>query len=233
MGLCAVANRQKGAGVIVTSLEQGSLCEACGLQIGDIIFAVNGMPVNDDREAFREVESKCGMACGMIEYTLWGAEPSRHILIGKAGPAGVTIADHGLGPGVEVTDVVAADEAAAAGLPFGSIILSINRQPVDNHSTAIRLIEVASPVLEVRRHRAPCAAPVAGSPERSAWRSTHSHCAPPSSLEAPCHTVRCRATLHRCVRMYRSTSQPSNRTVLSLAGRVLAPTATACERTRS
>jgi C-terminal processing protease CtpA/Prc len=43
-------NAEKGSGMVVTAVVEGSPAEAAGIQSGDILVSINGIPLNKDNE---------------------------------------------------------------------------------------------------------------------------------------------------------------------------------------
>ena len=114
-------------GVLVTALMPSGLARAAGLRIGDFVLAVNGIQVNHHADAIAEIDAtaKDGPREGIVELTLWGAEAARELVLSR-GPAGLTLINVELGPGVQVISAVLEESAAKAGLKRGDVILSIN-----------------------------------------------------------------------------------------------------------
>ena len=149
-----LANRPRGrAGVVVVGVAPGA-CAASGIRVGDVIYRINGVTVRDREQATREVGSSvAGTLPHMIDFVMGGDAPAQKLDMPKPKQkAGFTVSDRGWWRplGVTVTEVSSDGAAAAAGLPAGCTILSINDVPVDSLRGAATLLEADEPMLKVR-----------------------------------------------------------------------------------
>jgi len=150
LGIVLSDRRRGRTGVVVVEVAPGGACAASGIRIGDVIYRINGATVSDRKQAMRQVDA-AGTALSTIEFILSGGAPAQKLVIVKPKRAGLTVSDRGLWRplGLTVTEVASDGAAAAAGLPVGCTILSINDVPVDSLRGAATLLEADEPMLKL------------------------------------------------------------------------------------
>lgn len=132
-------------GAMVTEVVAGSAADEAGIEINDIVTAVNGEPVENARELSNSIglmaagdkvevsiirnkkPKKIKVTLGQRGGTLAGAGESIH-----PGLDGATFASESSGSGVEVVAVEEESAAARWQLAPGDIILQVNQRPVNS-----------------------------------------------------------------------------------------------------
>ena len=147
----SVVNNKYGPGVIVSSLGSGTAVRA-GLKVGDVIEYINGTKLESHEQAF-EVMRAC--KCRDLAFSVVGSP--RKVSIDKTQPGKVEITlgtvTYGVGrkkaPAVEVQSVGLMGLAHSEGISAGDVILAINGSLVEDHQSAILMIDSAEAVIEL------------------------------------------------------------------------------------
>lgn len=157
--LAASLNLERPTGVLIKAVHAASPLKAAGLRVGDIITAINGLPVeNPDALAFRTATQRVGskaslsylrngqMATAQCDLIAAPETPPRNetLLKGRHPFSGATVAN--LSPalidelgytgnpqdGVIVTEIANRSAAAFVRLQVGDVILQVNRQTISS-----------------------------------------------------------------------------------------------------
>ena len=138
-------NSSVTSGALITRVEPGSAAEDAGLQVDDIIVAVNEKKISDAAELRNTIGLMRSGDEVDIEYVRGNDRRSATTALGQQrttasvgaeihpGLVGAQFAEAstaGEGGGVEVTSVEAGSPAAQRGLRSGDVITAINRRPV-------------------------------------------------------------------------------------------------------
>ncbi len=133
-------------GALVTGIEPGSAAEAAGLMVDDIITAVDGRRIDDNRELANAIGLKGSGDEVKIDLVRDGRKRSVSAELGQRTTTQVNGADMHPGlagaqfatasttsaGGIEVQSVESDSPAAQRGLLAGDVITAVNRQPVGN-----------------------------------------------------------------------------------------------------
>ncbi len=157
--LAASLNLERPTGVLIKAVHAASPLKAAGLRVGDIITAINGLPVeNPDALAFRtatqRVGSKASLSylrngqlataqCDLIaapetpprnETLLKGRHPFSGATVANLSPALIDELGYTGNPqdGVIVTEIANRSAAAFVRLQVGDVILQVNRQTISS-----------------------------------------------------------------------------------------------------
>jgi Do/DeqQ family serine protease len=151
-------NLNQVTGVLINSVDAGSPAEKAGVQIGDVITAVNGSPVADGNALRNQIGGTAPGTEVALTILRNGKEMQVHARLTELAPGNQAAASSGGGsesgggqlgitvqpvtpalasrlklPGTEgvvVTDVQPGSPAADAGIQPDDVILQVNRQPV-------------------------------------------------------------------------------------------------------
>ncbi len=131
-------------GAVVSQVEEGSPAEEAGIQVGDVVVAVNGKTVrnaSDLRNAVGLLRAGSKVKLVLLregdrkKITVRIEEPKKEKFQGNRLSellGGATFANRPDGePGVLVVEIAPGSPASRAGLMEGDIILSVNRRPVN------------------------------------------------------------------------------------------------------
>ena len=138
-------------GVVISKVAKGSAAEKAGLAVGDVVTAVNGEKIQTSDQLRNAVGLLRVGATVTLNVIHKGSEREVHAVIAEPHEkkvnavhldkrlSGAKLGDiepsnplAGQVTGVEVLDVKADSPAWEAGLRKGDIIVSVNRQPVQN-----------------------------------------------------------------------------------------------------
>jgi len=144
VGICVsnservLASGKRRVGVVLIGVAKHSIAAQAGLQVGDVIMAVNDKQVDSHQDAIREVD-----ASSVLQLKVWGLAPSRTIKLFRHGGLkfGVSVADNEVGPGVMLSALDNKGIFFRQGLRVGDVVLSINDQVLDNHEAAVSAID--------------------------------------------------------------------------------------------
>lgn len=159
---------EPGHGILVAQVSEDSPAQRAGLQPGDIIVAYQGMPVTDVGAFRNRVSLTVPDSSEQLTIIREGRQQEISIVIGTLSE-GQMVAQDGAGSsaelglsvqtltpqlaeqfntqpgqGVVVTRVEAGSIAALSAIQVGTVILEVNRTPVDSAATFNRLIEASS-----------------------------------------------------------------------------------------
>lgn len=140
--LAKAFNSNARQGAVVSQVEEQSPAEAAGIQVGDVIVAVNGKEVDgasELRNAIGLLRAGTKVKLSLLrdgrrkDFTVRIEEPKKkkfkgNLLSNKLG--GATFSNTPDGQGVLITEIEPGSPASRAGLMEGDIILSVNRQAV-------------------------------------------------------------------------------------------------------
>lgn len=158
------------SGAMVTEVTVDSAAEAAGIQTGDVLVGVNGIPIASGNE----LRNRIGLmlpgdevdidlvrdGSRMTQTTILGLRPEPNELIGATGVEddslfdGVALIETQFGgiAGLVVTSIAADSQAASQGLAEGDLITGINRRRVRTMAEARAIVDAASSVwAQVRR----------------------------------------------------------------------------------
>lgn len=140
-----VENSKRGAGVIVSKMEAGSILEACGLNIGDCILTVGKVLVTDHSTTIAAIDSH-GPSDELI---MTMAVSTRVVRVDKTkGAVGLSLANMPSGVGVSVCGL-SDNSTAADKLNINDEILSVNGVPTNHHADAIEIIDKAARFVDI------------------------------------------------------------------------------------
>jgi len=164
------------SGAFVTAVSPGSAAERAGLQIGDVITAVNGMAVADPVTLRNTIGLMRPGDEVEVEFIRDGRTRSVAAVLGELTAADAPLESEDLSeidprfegaelatnspaspsyngvPGVLVTAVEQGSPAAQRGLRTGDVITHVNRQPVESLAEAREIIaDARSVVLQIQR----------------------------------------------------------------------------------
>jgi len=141
-----VDNTPGEAGIVVSHLGFGSARRAKML-VGDVIHYINGVKVTSHGQAF-DVMRSC--TCRDLIFSLVGTPRKLEIDKTQPGKLEITLANRTKGrSGVEVEKVGVMGLAAAAGIAVGDIVLSINGSLVNDHASAIVMLDSSERFIEL------------------------------------------------------------------------------------
>jgi Do/DeqQ family serine protease len=159
-------NLKDSRGVLISGVEPGLAADRAGVQVGDVITAVNGTPVDDSNSLRNRIASTPPGTDVTLTVLRNGREEQLHAKLTQLEPASKAVASEEGGgteaaggqlgisvepvtsaiasklklkkmAGVVITDVSAGSPAAEAGLQPDDVILEVNHQPVKS-ATDIR-----------------------------------------------------------------------------------------------
>lgn len=153
-------------GALVTSVVPNSAAEDAGLEVYDVIVAVDDKAISSGRELRNTIallgqDQKVSLRllrnghAMQLAATLRGTDQVAAARNESARPAsrpdfnGARLADNGTGDGVAVTAVDPQSPAYAAGLRSGDVILEVNREAVNDLTAFNRQVEDSSGLLAV------------------------------------------------------------------------------------
>lgn len=142
---------ERSTGAVITRVTKGSPAEQAGLEVGDVVIAVNG----EKTDTAGQLRNAIGLLRVGSEVTLTvvhdgkerevsavialpkatkvdGGTLDKHLSGAELGPINPSHPLAGQVKGVEVLDVEEGSPAWNAGLRQGDIIVSVNRHPVEN-----------------------------------------------------------------------------------------------------
>jgi len=114
-----------------------------GLNVGDVIYSVNGTRVTEAQQATKLVDD----AGDRLSFALLGF--TRRLRVPKHADVGITVSNRDHGPGVEVTGIVRGGAAHMEGLRTSDVILSVNDQLIQDHAQAIKIIDTSEKQFDV------------------------------------------------------------------------------------
>ncbi len=159
---------EPGQGILIAQVSEDSPAQQAGLQSGDIIVAYQGTPVTDVGAFRNRVSLTAPGSREQLSIIRDGRRQDVSLVIGTlndqqmvAQDTPQSSAELGLsvqtltpqlaeqfntqpGQGVVVTQIVPGSIAALAGIQIGTVILEVNRSPVDSATTFNQLIEESS-----------------------------------------------------------------------------------------
>ena len=122
--------------VEVCGLDPCGECAACGLGVGQVILSIEGELVDSHEQAIGLLE-RASHCCSLVVE-----DGTRLLTLNKhEGFVGLTLADNPDGPGVVVVGLAPGSLAIHAGVQLGDVIRSVNHELVDDHASAIRLVD--------------------------------------------------------------------------------------------
>jgi Do/DeqQ family serine protease len=131
------------AGVVVSSVEEGSAAANAGLQAGDVITSVNKHPVSSSADLRNRVGLSPVGSQIEVEYTRNGSQKAATMRIEAGGsaeaagavPSRLEGADfQDAGGAIVVRDIEEGSPAAQTGLRIGDVVVAVNRKPVSSLS---------------------------------------------------------------------------------------------------
>ena len=141
--------QEAGGNVVISGLEAGGAAANSELLVGDVVFAIDGVPVSKAEEAVR----LCGAARPGASIFITAAGGTREVTIDKRqGDCGMTCAGAGfITRGVLLKRIAKGSLADRANLYCGDTILSVNGKLVNHHSECVKAIDAVPG--EVRKPR--------------------------------------------------------------------------------
>jgi S1-C subfamily serine protease len=132
-----VSDSKRNDGVFVVKMAAGSQLDHAGLNVGDTILTLNGRSIEDNASCVKELNE----AKPDEDITLTMAVHTHKIRVDKtAGPVGLSLANNPSGVGVTVCGLGEKSAAAEAGMEINDEVLAINGLAVNEHSTAVTII---------------------------------------------------------------------------------------------